>query len=46
MQGNDIRILIPGRYFIAKGGAKGKVLTSSLPPVGGAYSRAEKAEKS
>ena len=45
-QGFDIRILPPGRFFIAKGGAKSKVLTSSLPPGGGAYSRALKAETS
>ena len=44
-RGFDIRILTPGRFSIAKGGAKSKVLTSILPPVGGAYSRAMKAEK-
>ena len=43
--GFDIRIHTPGRFSIAKGGAKSKVLTSSLPPGGGAYSRALKAEK-
>ena len=43
--GFDIRILTPGRFSIAEGGAKSKVLTSSLPPWGGAYSRALKAEK-
>ena len=42
----DIRILTSGRFSIAKGGAKSKVLTFSLPPGGGAYSRALKAEKS
>ena len=31
---------------MAKGRAKSKVLTSSLPPAGGAYSMALKAEKS
>ena len=40
-QGFDIKILNPGRFSIAKGGANSKVLTSSLPP-----SRALKAEKS
>ena len=40
--GFDIRILTPGRFSIAKGGAKNKVLTSSLPPGGRAYSRALK----
>ena len=35
-----------GTFTIAKGGAKSEVLTSSLPPRGGAYSRALKAEKS
>ena len=40
------RILTPGRFSVAKGGAKNKVLTSSLPPGGGAYSRALKAVKS
>ena len=46
LRGFDIRILTPGRISIAKGGAKGKVLTSSLSPGGGACSRALKAEKS
>ena len=46
LQGFDIRILTPGRFSIAKGGAKSKVLTSSFPPGGGAYSRALKAVKS
>ena len=45
-RGFDIRILIPGRFSIAKGCAKSKVFTSSLPPGGGAYCRALKAEKS
>ena len=40
------RILTPGKFSIAKGRAKSKVLTSSSPPGGGAYSRALKAEKS
>ena len=50
-QGFDIRTLTPGRFSIAKGGAKSNcVMTSSLPPGGGgggggAYSRALKAEK-
>ena len=44
--GFDIRILTPGRFNIVKGGAKFKVLTSSLPPGAGAYSRTLKAEKS
>ena len=44
--GFDIRILIPGRFSIAKGGAKSKALTSSLSPGGVAYSRALKAVKS
>ena len=44
--GNDGVLPSAGRFSIAKGGAKSKVLTSSLPPVGGAYSRALKAEKS
>ena len=43
--GFDISILTPGRFAIAKGGAKSKVLTSTLPPGGGAHSRALKAEK-
>ena len=43
---NDIRILIPGRFSIAKGRAKSKVLNSKLTPGGGAYSRALKTEKS
>ena len=43
--GFDIGILTPVRFSIAKGGAKSKVLTSSLPPGGGAHSRALKAEK-
>ena len=38
----DIRILTPGRFSIAKGGAKSKVLTSSWPPGGGAHDRALK----
>ena len=42
--GFDIRILIPGRFSIVKGGAKSKVLTFGMPPGGGAYSRALKAE--
>ena len=42
MTGFDIRILTPGRFSIAKGGAKSKVLTSSLPSGGGALSRALK----
>ena len=42
-QGFDIRILTPARFSIVKGGAKSKVLTS-LPPGGGAHSRALKAE--
>ena len=46
LRGFDIRMLTSGRFSIAKGGAKSKVLTSSLPPGGGAYSRALKAEKS
>ena len=41
----DIRILTPGRFSVTKGGAKSKVFTSILPPGGGAYSRALKAEK-
>ena len=45
-RGFDIRILTPGRFSFVKGGAKSKVLTASLPPGGGAYSRALKAEKS
>ena len=44
-RGFDISILTPGRFSIDKGGAKSKVLTSTLPPGGGAYSRALKAEK-
>ena len=44
--GFDIKILPPGRFPIAKGGTKSKVLTSSLPPGGGAYSGTLKAEKS
>ena len=40
-----MRILTPGRFSIAKVGAKSKVLTSSLSPGGGAYSGALKAEK-
>ena len=44
MKGFDIRILTPGRFFLAKGGAKSKVLTSSSLPGDGAYSRALKAE--
>ena len=44
--GNDgVLILNPGIFSIAKGGAKSKVLTSSLPPGGGVHSRARKAEK-
>ena len=43
--GFDIRILTPVRFAIVKGGAKSKVLTSSLPPGGGTHSRALKAEK-
>ena len=43
-RGFDIRILTPGRFSIAKGGAKSKVLFSSSPHGGGAYSRALKAE--
>ena len=35
-----------GDFFIATSGAKSKVLTSSLPPGCGAYSRALKAEMS
>ena len=46
LRGFDIRILTPGRFSIAKGWAKSKVLTSSLPPGVGAYSRALEAEKS
>ena len=47
MMGFDIfRILTPGRFSVAKGGAKSKVLTSNLPPGDGAYSRLLKAEKS
>ena len=44
--GFDIRILKPGRFSIAKSWAKSKGLTSSLPPGGGAHSRAMKAENS
>ena len=40
--GFDIMILTPGRLTIAKGGAKSKVLCSSLPPGGGAYRKALK----
>ena len=46
LRGFDIRMLSPGRFYIAKGGAKNKVLTSSLPPGGGAHSKAMKTEKS
>ena len=46
MQGKQRGFNIRIRFSIAKGGAKSKVLTSSLPPGGGAYSRALKAEKS
>ena len=46
MTGFDIRILTPGRFSIAKSGAKSKFLTSGLPPGGGAYSRALKVDKS
>ena len=42
----DNRILTPGRFSIAKGGVKSKVLTSSLPTGDGAHSRAMKTEKS
>ena len=43
--GFDIRILTPARFSIAfKSGARSKVLTSSLPPRGGAHSRAMKAD--
>ena len=41
--GFDIRILTPGRFCSVKGRAKSKVLTSSLPPGGGANCRAMKA---
>ena len=44
--GFDIRILTPEKFSIAKGGPKSKVLTSSLPPGGGAHCRSQKAEKS
>ena len=44
--GFDTWILTPGRFSIAKGSAKSKVLTSSLPHRGGAHNRALKAEKS
>ena len=42
----DFKILTPGRFSVAKGGAKSKVLTSSLQQGGGAHSRTRKAEKS
>ena len=45
LRGFDIRILTPGRFFIAKGRTKRKVLTSSLPSGGGAFNRALKADK-
>ena len=41
-----MRILTPGRFSIAKGGAKSKVFTSILSPEGGAHGRALKAEES
>ena len=44
--GFDIRIFTSGTFSIAKGEAKSKVLTSSLPSRSGAHSRALKAEKS
>ena len=47
-RGNDgvlaLGSLPQGEFFIATGGAKSNVLTSSLPPGCGAYSRALKAE--
>ena len=50
VQGNDrvfdLRILSRERFPIVKSTAKSKVLTTSLSPGGGAYSRALKAEKS
>ena len=45
-QGFDIRIIIPGRFSIAKGGAKIMVLTLTLSTGGGAYSRALITERS
>ena len=45
-RGFDFRIVIAGKYSIAKGRAKSKVLTSSLPRGVGADSKALKAEKS
>ena len=46
-RGNDgVLILTPGRFSVVKGGANSNGLTSSLPPGGGAYSKALKAEKS
>ena len=41
--GFDIRNLTPGRFCSVKGRAKSKVLTSSLPPGGGANGMALKA---
>ena len=46
LTGFDIKILNPGRFFIAKGEAKSKVLTSSSPHVVEPYSMALKSEKS
>ena len=49
-RGNDgvskLESLPQGDFLLLKGGAKSKVLTSSLTPGDGAYSRALKAEKS
>ena len=44
--GDSLANLTPGRFSVVKGRAKSKVLTSSLPPGDGAYSRALKTEKS
>ena len=45
-QGFDTKILTPGRFSLAKGRAKSIILTSSLSPRGGVYSRALETEKS
>ena len=39
--GFDIKIFTPERFSTAKGGAKSKVLTSSLPTVWGSEQRPE-----
>ena len=45
LQDFNIRVLTQGRFSIVKDRAKSKVLSSSLSPWGGVYSKALKGEK-